>query len=79
MFNSIRHLHDYDFILKNPDYEMLVEHIIIGDHNWLDFGLSDAAKVDLFRRGAIAAADFLRKFDWKEYKRRRAIIKTVEE
>jgi len=78
MFNSLRHLHDYDFILKNPDYEMLVEHILIGDHNWLDFGLSDAAKVDLFRRGAVAAADFLRKFDWKEYKRRRGIIKTVE-
>lgn len=78
MFNSLRHLHDYDFILKNPDYEMLVEHILIGDHNWLNFGLTDDAKVDLFRRGAVAAADFLRKFDWKEYKRRRGIIKTVE-
>jgi NTE family protein len=78
MFNSLRHLHDYDFILKNPDYEMLVEHILIGDHNWLNFGLSDQAKVDLFRRGTVAAAAFLRKFDWKEYKRRRAIIKTID-
>ncbi len=78
MFNSLRHLHDYDFILKNPDYEMLVQHILIGDHNWLNFGLSDQAKIDLFNRGAVAAADFLRKFDWIEYKRRRGLIKTLE-
>lgn len=79
MFNSLRHLHDYDFILKNPDYEMLVHHILIGDHNWLNFGLLDSAKIDLFKRGAVAASEFLRKFDWKEYKRRRAIIKTIED
>jgi NTE family protein len=78
MFNSLRHLHDYDFILKNPDYEMLVHHILIGDHNWLNFGLSDNDKIDLFRRGAVAAGEFLRKFDWKEYKRRREVIRTVE-
>jgi NTE family protein len=78
MFNSLRHLHDYDFILKNPDYEMLVHHILIGDHNWLNFGLTNEAKVDLFKRGAQAASEFLRKFNWHEYKRRRGIIKTVE-
>lgn len=77
MFNSLRHLHDYDFILKNPDYEMLVQHILIGEHNWLNFAMSDHDKIDLFRRGAAAAGDFLRKFDWMEYKRRREVIKTV--
>lgn len=77
MFNSLRHLHDYDFILKNPDYEMLVQHILIGDHNWLNFAMSDNDKIDLFRRGAVAAGEFLRKFDWQEYKRRREAIKTV--
>jgi len=77
MFNSLRHLHDYDFILKNPDFEMVVHHILIGDHNWLNFSLSDNDKIDLFRRGAIAAGEFLRKFDWQEYKRRREAIKTV--
>lgn len=79
MFNSLRHLHDYDFILKNPDYEMLVHHILIGDHNWLNFGLTKAAKIDLFTRGAKAASEFLRKFNWQEYKRRRGIIRTVED
>ena len=77
MFNSIRHLHDYDFILRNPDYRMLVQHIDIGQHNWLNFNLDNDDKVDLFRRGAFAAAEFLRKFKWQEYKNRREQLKTI--
>lgn len=69
MFNSLRHLHDYDFILRNPDYKLLIEMIDIGDHDWLNFGISDDAKLDLFNRGAQAADRFLRKFDWLEYKK----------
>ena len=74
MFNSIRHLHDYDFILRNPDYEMLVQQIDIGDHDWLNFGIDNASKIDLFVRGAQAAAAFLRKFDWEKYKKVRELI-----
>lgn len=72
MFNSLRHLHDYDFILRNPDYRLLIEKIDVGDHDWLNFGITDAAKLDLFKRGAQAAERFLRKFDWIEYKKVRA-------
>jgi len=68
MFNAIRHLHDYDFILRNPDYKQLLEKIDIGNHNWLNFAMPDEDKMDLFVRGAKAAALFLRKFDWKNYK-----------
>lgn len=76
MFNSIRHLHDYDFILKNPDYKLLIKQINIGEHNWLNFALTDAEKIDLFIRGAQAAADFLREFNWDGYKKVRAELKT---
>ena len=69
MFKSLRHLHDYDFILRNPDYKLLIERIDIGDHDWLNFGISDDAKLDLFNRGAQAADRFLRKFNWLEYKK----------
>jgi len=75
MFNSIRHLHDFDFILRNPDYSMLIEKIDIGEHDWLNFGLSDNDKVDLFKRGAEAADRFLRCFNWLEYKKIRAEMK----
>jgi NTE family protein len=75
MFNSIRHLHDYDFILRNPDYKQLVKSIDIGPHDWLNFGITDEAKKDLFFRGALAASQFVRKFDWAKYKMTRAEFK----
>ena len=78
MFNSIRHLHDYDFILRNPDYKQLVKSIDIGPHDWLNFGIKDNAKIDLFYRGAVAAAEFLRKFDWGKYKQTRAEMRMPE-
>ena len=78
VFNSIRHLHDYDFILKNPDYKHLIINIDVGTHDWLNFALTDEDKIDLFKRGANAAAIFLRKFDWKEYKKKREnLIKRI--
>ena len=75
MFNSIRHLHDYEFILRNPDYKQLVQHINIGQHDWLNFDLTEDAKKDLFRRGVVAAAEFVRKFDWEAYKDTREVLK----
>lgn len=69
IFNSLRHLHDYDFIHRNKDYRMLIEKVDVGDHDWLNFGISNRAKIDLFVRGAQAADRFLRKFDWIEYKK----------
>lgn len=75
IFNSIRHLHDYTFILQNRDYRHLVQNIDIGPHDWLNFGISNDDKKDLFLRGATAAADFLRKFNWVKYKETREAIK----
>lgn len=72
MFNAARHCLDYDFIHRNPDYKHLLGYIDTGNHGWLDFELTDEAKVDLFKRGAKAADQFLRGFDWPEYKDIRA-------
>ena len=66
-FNAARNIRDNDFISSNPDYQKLVAHIETGDHNWLNFALSDEEKIDLFRRGAKKAADFLKGFNWKQY------------
>ncbi len=71
IFDSARHTLDYDFILRNPDYRQLVTYIDTGDHNWLNFRLSDEEKVDLFRCGVESAATFLRTFDWEGYKKTR--------
>jgi len=79
IFNSARHVLDYQFLLKNEDYEKLIAKIEVGEHNWLNFSIRDDDKVDLFIRGAKAASDFLTKFDWEGYKEiRRKMITTLQ-
>ncbi|MCC7138893.1 MAG: patatin-like phospholipase family protein [Planctomycetes bacterium] len=78
LLNAARHQGDDEFILDNPDYRHLVAAIDTGDHFWLDFGLTDDARVDLFARGAGAAAEFLARFDWDAYRELRAGLGTVE-
>jgi NTE family protein len=72
MFNTARFAYDFEFLIKNPDFKHLIGYIDTGSHNWLDFGLTEDAKVDLFIRGARCAADFLNRFDWPNYKKIRA-------
>jgi NTE family protein len=74
VYNSARHSMDNDFINKNPDYQHLIQNIDTGDHNWLNFNLDDAAKLDLFKSGANAASEFLKKFDWEKYKEIRRVL-----
>ncbi|MCS7004120.1 MAG: patatin-like phospholipase family protein [Cytophagales bacterium] len=76
-FDTARHIHDFDFIFRNPEYRQLVAHIDTGEHHWLNFAMSDYAKVDLFVRGAKAAADFLKRFDWQKYKEYRRQLKVT--
>jgi NTE family protein len=79
IFDSARFNLDNDFIARNPDYRKLVSCIDTGEHNWLNFNLTDEAKRDLFRRGAMEADRFMREFDWHEYKElRRGIAQGVK-
>ncbi|MGH9840389.1 MAG: patatin-like phospholipase family protein [Blastocatellia bacterium] len=75
VFNSARHCLDYDFITRNPDYRHLITNVDTGSHNWLNFELTGEEKIDLFRRGARAAATFLKTFNWVKYKEIRAGLK----
>ena len=68
IFDAARHTLDFDFIKQNPDYTHLVTMINTGEHNWLNFNMEDEDKIDLFARGAEAAAKFLCSFDWAKYK-----------
>jgi len=68
LFNTSRFAYDFEFLVKNPDFKNLIGYIDTGSHNWLNFGLTDEAKLDLFIRGARTAANFLYSFDWANYK-----------
>ncbi|MEO6612359.1 MAG: patatin-like phospholipase family protein [Chitinophagaceae bacterium] len=71
LFATIRYNFDRDFITKNRAYNMGVKNIDVQEHNWLNFFMDDKEKIELFRKGALAAADFLKSFDWNHYKEER--------
>ncbi len=71
LFATIRFNYDRDFITKNRAYTLAVKSIDVQDFNWLNFFLTDEEKIKLFRAGVKAAADFLKNFDWENYKSER--------
>lgn len=77
-FNASRRCNDNEFLQHHPDYSHLVTYIPTGDHNWLNFQLTQDAKIDLFVRGVDAAIAFLRQFNWKNYKEVRASMVAAE-
>ncbi len=77
LLDSAKQASDFDFIARNPDYHKLVKEIDIGGHDWLNFNLSPADKIDLFLRGAKAAKSFLTEFDWYNYKKLRTNNLTI--
>ncbi len=70
-FNAARLMSDREFIFKNPDFKNIVASIDTKEHDWLNFSLSDEAKIDLFVQGAKAAKEFIKEFDWENYKDQR--------
>jgi NTE family protein len=73
MISSMRQIHDYDFLRRNPDYNKLICHINADkEFNWLDFEISRQEQVRMFLHGAREAIQFLDKFDWEGYKNIRA-------
>ncbi|MDP4271042.1 MAG: patatin-like phospholipase family protein [Bacteroidota bacterium] len=72
IFDTARFSQDEEFLRTHEDYKYLIGYINTGTHNWLNFALSDDEKLDLFVRGAEAAAAFLKDFNWAEYKKMRS-------
>ncbi len=70
MISTMRQLHDYDFLLNNPDYNSLICHIDAdAEFNWLNFNMEPERQVALFALGAQKAVRFLEKFNWEKYKK----------
>jgi NTE family protein len=71
LFATIRFNFDRDFTTKNRAYNMGVKNIDVREHSWLNFFMDDKEKIALFQKGARAAVDFLKSFDWEVYKAER--------
>lgn len=72
LFSTIRFNFDRDFITKNRAFNRGVKNIDVQEHSWLNFFMGEKEKIELFRKGAQAAADFLLEFDWEVYKTERS-------
>lgn len=77
VFDTARFSSDDNFLRTNPDFRHLIGYINTGDHNWINFALTDDAKIDLFIRGAQAASLFLKTFNWANYKKMRELKKEL--
>ncbi len=78
MISTMRQIHDYDFLRRNPDYSQLICHIDADkDFNWLDFEISRDEQVKMFVLGAREALKFLESFDWEKYKETRRKLAEV--
>lgn len=73
MISTMRQIHDYDFLMKNPEYRKLICRIDADqEFNWLDFEMNEKEKEKLFVLGAQKAIEFLERFSWEDYKTLRA-------
>jgi NTE family protein len=66
MINTMRYFYDRDFTIKHEQYAKTVRSIDTGKVHWLNFGLTEQEKVELFFRGALTATIFLAKHLMKE-------------
>lgn len=59
MFSTLRYHYDREFLIRHADFKKTIGEIDVSGINWLNFNLSNEDKIELFRRGAEAAARFL--------------------
>jgi NTE family protein len=74
LLNTMRFYYDKDFMMKNAVFSQGVGTVKLAGFNWLNFFLSDEDKTAMFARGAEAAAEFLLRFDWQNYKSDRVAL-----
>lgn len=70
MVSTMRHDADTQFLLENKDFRKLICFIDADkEFNWLNFKMNDEKKKKLFLLGARRGLDFIKTFDWTQYKK----------
>jgi NTE family protein len=71
IISTLRSSTDKDFINKNKAFTLAVTEVNLKGHSWLNFFMKDEEKRVIFRKGAEEAAEFLKEFNWEDYKKQR--------
>lgn len=89
VFSTVRFYYDRDFLKRNAVYEQCIGYIDAAGYNWLNFGMDEKAKKELFIKGVQAAKTFflggkvwvdgkekeVKGFDWEAFKQDRERLK----
>lgn len=75
MLSTLRGFYDKDFLDQNKAYRKGIGTIPLAGYNWLNFFLKDEDKIAMFIKGAEAARDFLKDFDWQAYKGEQTVMR----
>jgi NTE family protein len=79
MINTMRHDSDNEFLLQNPDFRRLICFIDADvEFDWLNFQMSDEKKKKLFILGAQKGLEFIKEFNWEQYKEIRKPIQVKQ-
>ena len=71
MLSTIRGTIDKGFMNRYKAFNQGISMVDMGELSWLNFFMSEEEKMELFRKGAEAAASFILTFNWSEYKSER--------
>ena len=71
LISTLRSTTDKNFINGNKAFTIGIKEVDMTGHSWLNFFMKDEEKQIIFAKGAQAAADFILKFDWEDYKKQR--------
>jgi NTE family protein len=75
IIDTIRSFNDNSFLMKYSFYnKYAIAEVNCYPSNWLNFEMSETEKKELFNKGFCAAIEFLKKFDWNEYKKDRMVV-----
>lgn len=88
VFSTVRFYYDRDFLQRNAVYQQCIGYIDAAGYNWLNFGMDDKAKKELFMKGVHAAEVFflggkvwidgkekmVQPFNWEKFKQDRADV-----
>lgn len=79
IIGTLRGFNDKSFLTKYSFYRNFsIKTVNCGGSNWLNFFMKREEKEQLFNAGFLAALDFLKDFDWDQYKCERMMVSMKE-
>ncbi|MEP7375898.1 MAG: patatin-like phospholipase family protein [Chitinophagaceae bacterium] len=75
IIDTIRSFNDNSFLMKYSFYnKYAIAEVNCNPSNWLNFEMTETEKKALYNKGFAAGIEFLKRFEWDEYKKDRMVV-----